>query len=84
MTPDFHSTTCTRIVNIFPFETSFVKICFSEKLFVKHGFQFHGCGTMFQSLSPAEGQVVWDGMMHCMVWYCVLGDGMMHGCGSEM
>ena len=57
---------------------------FSEKLFVRNGFQFHCCRTRFQSLSPAEGQVVWDGMMHCMVWYSVLGDGMMHGCGSEM
>ena len=84
MTPDFHSTTYTRIVNILPFETSFVKMCFFYKLFVRNGFQFQCCRTRFQSLSPAEGQVVWDGMMHCMVWYGVLGNGMMHGCGSEM
>ena len=28
MTPDFHSTTYVRIMNISPFETSFVKMCF--------------------------------------------------------
>ena len=50
---------------------------FSEKLFVRNGFQFHCCRTRFQSLSPAEGQVVWDGMMHCTVWYGIVCLGMV-------
>ena len=72
MTPDFHSTTYVRIMNISPFETSFVKMCFFRN-YLDFSFMVVGrCSNLY-----LQRKAKWFRMVWCIVWYGMVCLGMV-------
>ena len=75
VTPDFHSTTCTRIVNILPFETSFVKMFFFWNYLLEMEFSFSVVGR--GSNLYLQRKAKWFGIVWCILSYGIVCLGMV-------